>query len=140
MRAEQEMPQLMCGAKERRISLPGWAGIATLDWSADVFGVAFSFVISHTAENALGCAQSRQFTNHLPFRARVPGNVVAGQHDQIGFQAVSDRDATTDVARSGEGTHVDVGKLGDAKSVESLWQARQPDAVPHDFHILPLIK
>jgi len=36
-------------AKERRISLPGWAGIATLDWSADGKGLwSAAFITSET--------------------------------------------------------------------------------------------
>jgi len=35
---------------------------------------------------------------------------------------------------------VDVGELGDPKSIENLGQVRQPDALPHDFHIVPLVE
>src|SRR5260370_40850923 len=36
---------------------------------------------------------------------------------------------------SGKGADVNVGKLGDTKTVESFGQARQGDTWPNDFHI-----
>src|SRR5512146_428235 len=97
-------------------------------------------MISEAAENAVGRTQSRQDTNHLPFSSRVPSNVVAGQHDQVRFQSVRDRDTPANVVRGSEGTHVDVGKLGDTKALEGFGQTRQADALANHLHVLPAVE
>ena len=61
-------------------------------------------------------------------RRGVPGEVVPGQHDQVGFQLVGDRDTAANLVRGPKGTDVEVGKLGDAKALEGFGQAREPDA------------
>src|SRR5258706_1800334 len=41
---------------------------------------------------------------------------------------------------SGKGADVNVGKLGDVKTLEGFGQARQPDTLTNDFHVLPLVE
>src|SRR5215469_14649133 len=76
----------------------------------------------------------------MPFQSRIPSNVVAGQCNEVGLQAVSDHDATSNVVPGSERTHVDVGELSDTKTIEAFWQTRKAEALPHDFHILATVK
>jgi len=108
--------------------------------SDGLFNRTFRLMVSQASENAVRRPQARQHTNHVALGFPVPTDVVPGQGDQVSFQAVGNGDAVANVVRSCERTDMNVGKLGDAKTLEGFGQARQPYALTNDFYVLPLVQ
>ncbi len=104
------------------------------------FRVRAPLVVPEAAENAVGRTKARERLDHFALRLGVPADEVPGQHDQVGFQLVGDRDATANLVRGHEGADVEIGKLGDAKALEGFGQARQPDAPVSDLHVEPAVE
>ena len=90
-------------------------------------------VVAQAAEDAVGRTKAREHVDHFTLSAGIVGKEIAGQRDQVGFQSVGDRDATAKLVPGQEWADVDIGKLDDAKSLESLGQVRQPDALASNF-------
>jgi hypothetical protein len=105
-----------------------------------IFNPYVRFVVPHASENAVRRSQARQHTNSLTLGFRVPTNIVPGQRDQVWFQSVGDGNAAANVVRGGEGTKMNVGKLGDAKTLKGFGQAGQANPLTNHFHVLPLVK
>jgi hypothetical protein len=77
-------------------------------------------VVPEAAEYAVRCAKACERLNHIALRRGVPGDVVAGQHNQVGIQLVGHCDAAANLVRRHEGANMEIGKVRDAKTFESF--------------------
>src|SRR5229473_388840 len=105
-----------------------------------LFGFGHVLVVAQAAENSVGRTETREDVNYFPLSPGIIGKEIAGQRDQVGFQPVGDRDATANLVPGHEWADVDIGELDDAKSLESLGQARQADALASDLYVEPPVK
>lgn len=93
-----------------------------------IFRSGERLVVSQAAEYAMGSTKVCERLDHFFLRRRVPSDEISSHNDQIGFQSISDRDAAANLVRGHERADVDIGKLGNAKALESLGKAAQTDA------------
>src|SRR5712691_11366855 len=62
-----------------------------------ILGFSIDFMVAEAAENAEWHMKARERLYHRSLCCRIVGNIVAGQRHQIGFQPISDGDATANL-------------------------------------------